>query len=557
MGDPAAARAEPPRAVAAIDGPALARAFAGGVEALLRQRDAINAINVFPVPDGDTGTNMYMTMRAALDEIERARHDSAASAIAQAAARGALLGAKGNSGVILSQVLAGFAKAPEADAALDATALADALERARAAAYSVVSAPQEGTILTAIAAAAEGARDAAAHGADADGALAAAVAAAEDAVARTPDLLPVLREAGVVDSGAQGLFVLLEGMLRGLRGEDAATHDAGFGAISASWISARQQLHACGDGAPSGFCTEFVISGADLDAAAIRAALSSLGDSLLVVGGGDVARVHIHTPTPDAALGYGRALGEVTHEKVDDMEAQFGALAARGTRSRPARSTGGIAVVAVGAGEGIEALLASLGAVVVRGGQTMNPSAGDIRAAIESAGVSEVIVLPNNKNILMAAKQAADLVDAARVGVIESRSVPQGVAALVAFNSEATLDENIDAMSGAAASVQHAEVTRAARATTLKGIAVAEGQPIGIVGGDLAVAGSTIGDAVAACVARMITGADAPLVTLYFGAGETHASSAAVADALRARFGCEVEAVAGGQPHYAYLIGVE
>jgi DAK2 domain fusion protein YloV len=550
LGERRAARTDR-AAIATIDGEALARAFAGGAEALRCQADAINAINVFPIPDGDTGTNMHLTMRAALDDAQRAPTERAGG-VAQAAAHGALMGAKGNSGVILSQILAGFAAAVDGAAEIDAPVLAGALERARDAAYKVVSAPKEGTILTAITAAAEAAR---AHDATtAEASLEAAVGAAEDAVARTPDLLPVLKEAGVVDSGAQGLFVLLEGMLRGLRGEASARHEGGFGAIDASWLSATQRLHDH-DGAQSGFCTEFVISGERLDADALRDRLRHLGDSLLVVGGGEVARVHIHTHTPDDALAAGRAAGTLVHQKVDDMEAQFRALAARET-ARAAAPASSIAVVAVGAGAGIEELFASMGATVVRSGQTLNPSAGDIRDAVEATGAESVIVLPNNKNIVMAAKQAVDgLPIGARV--IETRSVPEGVAAVVAFNAEITLDENVASMRDAASLVRHAEVTLAARSTKLHGINVREGQPIGIVDGDLAVAEATVANAVRACVARMVEGRDAPLVTLYAGEGEDVASAGATADSLRARFGVEVEVVMGGQPHYPYLIGVE
>jgi DAK2 domain fusion protein YloV len=539
-----------PRAPAAttsrIDGDALARACAGGTEALRRQTDAINAINVFPVPDGDTGTNMYMTMRAALDSVEQAARGSVA-AVAGAAAHGALMGARGNSGVILSQILAGIADG--AGETMDGRDLAAAFDRARDAAYRVVSAPKEGTILTAITAAAAAA-DATADAA-AEDVLAAATDAAEDAVARTPDLLPVLKEAGVVDAGAQGLFVLLEGMLRGLRGEGAVAHEGGFGAIDASWLSATRRVHEHGDGA-SGFCTEFVISGARLDADAIRAALRDAGESLLVVGGGNTARVHLHTQDPQRALAYGRSLGTLVHEKVDDMEEQFRRLAA----AAPEHPAAALAVVAVGAGDGIERLLASLGARVVRGGQTMNPSAGDIRRAVEACAPAAVIVLPNNKNIVLAARQAIAGLPV-RAQVLETNSVVQGIAALVAYNAEAPFEHNVEEMAAASANVRHAEITYAARPTTLHGTKIAAGQPIGIVDGDLAVVADSIDDAVRASVERMIGGRDAPLVSLYAGEGEDGPRAEAIASRLREEFGAEVEVIPGGQPHYAYFVGVE
>jgi hypothetical protein len=549
---PEPASVQPP-APHGIDGPALRQAFAGGAAALSQQADALNAINVFPIPDGDTGTNMSQTMRAALEEAAL-DPDDGAGAVAQAAARGALMGAKGNSGVILSQILDGLAGLPDGAAAIDARALADGLERGRAAAYHVVSNPKEGTILTAITAAASAAAASAASGADADATLAAAVDAARDAVARTPDLLPVLKEAGVVDAGAQGLFVLLDGMLRGLRGVAPSAASADLGAIDPSWLAATRRAHNGGE--RSGFCTEFVVQGSQLDGDAIRARLSPIGNSLLVVGGGDLVRVHVHTHTPGDALAYARTLGTLSHEKVEDMEAQFQALAARGA-SATAPRVEGIAVVAVGAGAGIEALLRSIGAsAVVHGGQTMNPSAGDIRAAIEATGAADVIVLPDNKNVIMAAQQAATGL-ARRVRVIPSRSIPQGVAALVALNTEATLDENVAAMQDAIAQVHTGEVTLAARATRIHGLQIRKGQPIGIVDGDLVVAEESIADAVRGCVARMIDGRDTTLITLYAGAGQDEAAAAALADALRAEFGAEVEVVDGGQPHYPYLIGVE
>ncbi len=548
-------------ALAVIDGPALARAFAAGTAALTLQAEALNAINVFPVPDGDTGTNMSLTMSAAATIIE-ASGATTASGVANEAAKASLMSAKGNSGVILSQILAGIAAAVTGDT-IDAPRLADALDRARAAAYRVISNPKEGTILTAITGASASAAIAASRATTADAVLAAAVEGAREAVARTPDLLPVLREAGVVDAGAQGLFVLLDGMLRGLRGEAIDSAPSGYGAIDSSWLSAREELH--GAGAQAGFCTELVIQAeptrrAPLDPVAIRAYLETLGDSLLVVGGGDLVRVHVHTATPDDALAYARSLGAVSHEKATDMERQFAALAAR-SRTVAAKRTEGVAVVAIGAGDGTEALFRSLGAAaVVRGGQTMNPSAGDVRAAIEATGATDVIVLPNNKNVILAAQLAAkDLPGSLpiRVRVIPTRSIPQGVAALVAMNPEGSLDENAATMEDAIAAVSTGEVTLAARATQIHGKAIAEGQPIGLIDGDLVVAEATVAGAVRSCVAIMISGRDAPLVTLYAGEGEDSASADAIATVLRTELSVEVEVVAGGQPHYPYLIGVE
>lgn len=542
--------AGPDAGTSSLDAAAFSRMLAGGAAALEQQAAALNAINVFPVPDGDTGANMSSTMRAALDAVAEADRASV-HAVAKAATHGALMGAKGNSGVILSQIIGGFAAALADHPALDASTLAAAFERGQQAAYHVVSSPREGTILTGITAVALAGAHAAEHG-DAEQVLAAAVEAARGAAERTPDLMPLLKEAGVVDAGAQGLYVMLDGMLRGLRGEEMAeAHD--LGAISTGWLTARSQLH--DDGLRAGYCTEFIVEGEALDPDAIRAHLASKGESLLVIGDGDLVRVHVHTTEPEAALAYARSLGAVSREKAEDMEAQFEALS--GHRDAAPAPAAALAIVAVAAGAGIEALFRSLGvAQIVRGGQTMNPSAGDIRAAIAASGAREAIVLPNNKNIILAATQAIDGIDV-RAHVVASTSIPQGVAALVAANPEASFDENVAAMEEALANVRSGEVTLAARSTRLHGIDVREGQPIALAEDDLVAAEETVADAAHAAIARMVDGRDGAIVTLYAGEGTSAADAAALADALRSEFGVEVEIVDGGQPHYPYLIGVE
>ncbi len=533
-----------------IDGPALARALLGAERALELQREALNAINVFPVPDGDTGTNMFMTMRAACDAVRGLAGEPVASEVVAAAARAALMGARGNSGVILSQILTGMAAFEGTAAVLEGPVLAAALERGRSAAYRVISNPREGTILTAITAAASAAGQ---HAGEAPVAvLASAAAAAQEATDRTPELLPVLKEAGVVDAGAQGLAIILDAMVRSLRGEEvAAPRD--FGAIDEAWLSATRAVHDAGD--RSGFCTEFVVTAAALDPEVVRARLSSIGDSVLVVGGDGAVRVHVHTAAPEEAFAYGRTLGAVSNEKAEDMEAQFQMLASHAPAPAPAGAR--VAIVAVAAGAGMEALFRSLGAAaVVHGGQTMNPSAGEIRDAIAAAGGSDTIVLPNNKNIVLAAQQAARELGE-RVHVVRTRSIPQGVAAMVAFNAEAPSADNVAAMEAAIADVRTGEVTLAARATRIHGIDVRRGQPIALIDGDLALASETVAGAAYACAARVLEGRSGAIVTLYYGEGETAEAAETLAARLRDAFGCEVEVVDGGQPHYPYLIGVE
>jgi dihydroxyacetone kinase-like predicted kinase len=342
-------------------------------------------------------------------------------------------------------------------------------------------------------------------------------------------------------------------MLRGLLGE-TGTRAVTLGEIGASWLSATRRAHE--GGAQSGFCTEFIVQGKGLDADAIRSRLDQMGDSLLVVGDDSLARVHIHTTTPDDVFAYARTLGDVSREKVEDMEAQFQELAAP---ERPATIREGLGVVAVGAGAGIEALFRSLGAaVVVRGGQTMNPSAGDILSAISACGTASVIVLPNNKNVVLAAEQASK---SGRAGVearvVPTRSIPQGVAALIAMNTEDSVDENATAMTEAIANVRAGEVTLAARSTTIQDLDVREGQPIALIDGDLALAGDSVDDVAYACAERMLEGRTGAILTLFVGEGTAIEAAGTLADRLRTAFACEVEVVDGGQPHYPYLIGVE
>jgi uncharacterized protein len=534
------------QAVASIDGRALAQAYAAAAEALAANAAALNAINVFPVPDGDTGTNMSLTMREAIAAIPTG--GAGAADVARSAADAALMGARGNSGVILSQVLGGIASGCEGASDVDARRLAACLERACTAACNVVSEPKEGTILTAISAAADAATARAREDATAEDALAAAVEATRDAVARTPDLLPVLKEAGVVDAGAQGLYLVLEAALSSLRGERPPAHAEGLGHIDDGWLAATARAHAA-PGAGAGFCTEFVLTSPSVDTERLRDELHEFGDSVLVVGKESLARVHLHTHDPQAAIEHSRAFGDVSREKFDDLAMQVGALAAQ------QRVAGGPAVIAVVAGAGIERLFGSMGARVVRGGQTMNPSAGDIRRAIEEAG-GDAIVLANNKNVVLAAEQAVTGLDQ-RAAVVPTHSVPQGVAALVAFNSELSWEQNVDAMREAASAVRTAEVTFAARPARIGETDVAEGSPIGIVDGEIVAAGDDVADVARDCVRAMLEGSDEPLVTLYAGEDADPAATQALAATLREEFGAEVEVIDAGQPHYPYVIGVE
>jgi len=554
MGTPADDRARAARIgreeSASLDGPRFRHGFSDACSLLQRHIDALNAINVYPVPDGDTGTNMHLTLRAGVAELQTAAPSDDVSGAAKTLAHGALMGARGNSGVILSQVLRGLAGALDGRRAADGPAFAAALAAGAEAAYDALSEPKEGTILTVVREAAEAVDP---PPATVEETLARAVAAAHDAVARTPQLLPVLKEAGVVDAGGLGLAIVLEGLLRSLRGDSLDVDLAPETAVQAGWRGEAASLHRAEHG-ESGYCTEFLVRGDALDLAAARARLADLGGALLVVAGDDLLRVHLHTTRPDDALAYGRTLGEVSHVKVDNLEQQIRQWAAG---EPPPPVAHGIDVVAVAAGVGIEAAFRGVGVThLVHGGQTMNPSAAEILEAIESCPAEQVVVLPNNQNIVATAQQAAER-SSKRVAVVPSRTIPQGVAAVLAMNSDQPFEENAAAMERALTSLRSAEVTRAVRATTLEGRRIEAGQAIGIVDGHLRVVAGDVSSAVLACVEEMRS-PETSLLTIYAGEDSRDQDAGALVGELEARHPeLEVELVRGEQPHYPYILSLE
>lgn len=537
------------------DGRDLREMFAAATMWLERNADSINSINVFPVPDGDTGTNMYLTIRATMDEAFQAKSD-AAGTVAQAMARGALMGARGNSGVILSQIVGGIADCLCGKERFSGPDLAQALEAASDKAYKAVSRPVEGTILTVIRESAIAAKKRAGkQGSSLEAVLVSAVKAAKETVEKTPSLLPVLREAGVVDAGGQGLYVMLEGALHHVRGNTSAPLTLAPRDPAARWLGATGSLHE-GTGSAYGYCTEFLVEGADLDRSAILDKMLTLGDSVLVVGDGSLLRVHVHTPDPEAALSYGASLGSVTTVKVDHIQAQAEEFLSR-PRAEVGAPSARVSTVAVATGRGLVSVLRSLGATaVVQGGQTMNPSTEEILAAVEACPSSEVVILPNNQNVAMVARQAAEN-STKRVKVVPTTSVPQGVAALLALDPEAGLDETESAMAEARLTVATAEVTRAVRPTAIGDLRVRKGQAIALIEGQLEVAEDSVADAVRASLGRMVT-PDSSLITLYRGADIGGGEAQALADDLaREHPSLEVELVDGGQPHYHYIVSVE
>lgn len=548
------------RLVQALDGPGVRDMFAAATAWLDRNKEQVNAINVFPVPDGDTGTNMTLTMRSTMEEAQRCG-DQSAGAMMAAMSHGALMGARGNSGVILSQILRGAARAAKGAPTLDSRGLAAAFTEGSMAAYQAVTKPTEGTILTVIREVADAATECANGGSPALLTLIeTATDTARESVARTPTLLPVLAEAGVVDAGAQGLAVLIEGMLKHLRGEEIEAAVSSAGPVEQEWLAVVDQRHQS-EPSPYGYCLEVLLEGEELDVPSLREEMISLGDSVIVVGDETLVRIHVHTDDPGAVLSRGTALGQLAQVKVDNINRQAERFVemqkAAHIPVRVSVPASVISCVAVAPGDGLAEVFRSTGCEqVVSGGPTMNPSTKDILEAIEDCQADDVVVLPNDKNIILAAEQAVGMTQK-NVRVVRSRSVPQGLAALLAVNPEDGLDENAAAMEAALNAVRTIEITRAARSTSVDGVEVETGQAIAIVDDKLTLAADSPEDALVEAL-RGLASAGTSLVTLYFGAEITREDADGLADRVRESIpGHEVDVVRGGQPHYQYIASLE
>ncbi|MFN0156396.1 MAG: DAK2 domain-containing protein [Gaiella sp.] len=513
-------------------------------------RARIDDLNVYPVPDGDTGSNLTLSVRAIAEAVETSTTESTAT-FAKEISRAALMGARGNSGVILSQIVRGFCEALGDHATVGRAEGAMAFAAARDAAYRAVRKPVEGTMLTVIREMAEEAEGAAEGAGDLVDLLQRVLARGEDALTRTPSMLPVLAEAGVVDAGGAGVVELVRGVLGGLTGQPLAI---------AADVPSGDAIHAIHN-EPSlyRYCTVFVVEGAGLDAAALERELDAIGDSLLVVGDPSALKVHVHTDDPGRALSLGVAQGTIEGVEIANMHEQ---TIARDERLRTAGAAltvvagagEGIGIVAVAPGGGNRQLFERFGATVIEGGQTMNPSTADIVAAIEACPAEEVIVLPNNGNVVLTAEQAAGLTDK-RVRVVPSTSVPAGLAAVVRFLPTASGDENDEAMRAALEEVATGEITTASRTVEIDGVAVREGCWLGLADGT-AVACDEDFDTVALAVSGALLDGGRSMLTLLTGDSEPELG--AILSALEARHpSLEIEVHEGGQPHYPLLLSAE
>jgi len=536
-----------------VDGPLFKRALLGSLSWLSSNHEEVNRLNVFPVPDGDTGTNMLLTLQSAVEDVKES-NAAEVSKIAKLASHGSLMGARGNSGVILSQIFRGFARAVEGRSSLTPAELAAAFEEAANAAYRAVNKPTEGTILTV---AREAGRAAATAASAADATvprvIAAAAAGAKSAVQKTPSQLQILRDAGVVDAGGFGLQLILEGMLKTFEESDTAFTDL---ETRKPVIPAAQIALDLPEGG-WGYCTEFLIEGNNLDSELIRGQIEALGNSVLVVGEPELVKVHVHTDDPTRVINLANGYGKLLKLNVGDMSTQHRRILETEGGHPVAPRPNGVGIVAVVAGRGLVDIFRGLGIdAIIEGGQTMNPSTQDMLTAIESLPYDEVILLPNNGNVIAAAKQVVGLTKK-KVHLVETHSVPQGVSAVVAFRPDRSGGENLRAMKAEADRVQTIEVTHAVRDTRSNGVRVRKGDVIGLINAKLEFAGADYAEVVKQALGKL--GPDSyELVTVYRGEQASDAEMARLESEIRSQYpALEVEVQQGGQQHYPFILSVE
>nr|WP_254111565.1 DAK2 domain-containing protein [Bacillus licheniformis] len=539
-----------------------------GAHHLSQNANVVDALNVFPVPDGDTGTNMNLSMTSGAKEVEQI--DTAnIGKVAQSLSRGLLMGARGNSGVILSQLFRGFGKSIEQKSEINAKEFAAAFQAGVDTAYKAVMKPVEGTILTVAKDAAKKAVLAAQTETNIIKVMEAVVNEAEASLERTPELLPVLKEVGVVDSGGKGLLYVYEGFLASLKGEKLSDKAAALPSLD-DLVSAEHhknaQSHMNTEDIEFGYCTEFMVkldSGKrNFNEDAFRQDLSRFGDSLLVVSDENIAKVHIHAEYPGEVMTYAQKYGSLINMKIENMREQHSAILSQNKQeTAPAEKAPAdkqpYGIVTVAMGEGIAELFESIGATkIIEGGQTMNPSTEDIVQAIKDANADTVVILPNNSNIVMAANQAAD-VAGQHVIVIPTKTVPQGMAALLAFNPALSADENEAAMLGAIGEVKSGQITYAVRDTNIDGIDIKKGDFMGILNGKIVETASDQLTAAKKLIAGMID-EDSEIVTVIKGEDAPEEEAEELAAYISETYeDVEVEVHDGKQPLYSYILAVE
>ncbi|WP_159590889.1 DAK2 domain-containing protein [Streptococcus halichoeri] len=533
-----------------------------------KQAEYVNSLNVFPVPDGDTGTNMGMTMDNGAKEVAD-KPATTVGEVGQILSKGLLMGARGNSGVITSQLFRGFSQSIKNKTELDGKALAQAFQAGVEVAYKAVMKPVEGTILTVSRGAATAALKKAETSDDAIAVMEAALKGAKRALAKTPELLPVLKEVGVVDSGGQGLVFIYEGFLSALNGDYVASED--FKATPANMsemINAEHHKavvgHVATEDITYGYCTEIMVAlkqgptyVKEFNYEEFQGYLSNLGDSLLVINDDEIVKVHVHTEDPGLVMQEGLKFGSLVKVKVENMRNQHDAQVQKTNQASQAAQPKDFGLIAVVAGEGLADIFKAQGVdYIISGGQTMNPSTEDIVKAIEAVNAKNVIILPNNKNIFMAAQSAAEVVEQA-AAVVETKTVPQGLTSLLAFDPSKSLQENVADMTASLSDVVSGSITLAVRDTSIDGLDIHENDYLGMVDGKILVSDANLETAIKATFAQMITD-DSEIVTLFVGEEGNQAFANELADYLETTYeDIEVDIHQGMQPVYPYLMSVE
>ncbi|PFA67922.1 hypothetical protein CN378_10420 [Bacillus sp. AFS015802] len=552
--------------ITSLEGKRFAQMVIQGATQLSANAQLVDALNVFPVPDGDTGTNMNLSMTSGAKEVQNHIQDHIGN-VATALSKGLLMGARGNSGVILSQLFRGFGKAIEGKESLSSAEFANALQTGVETAYKAVMKPVEGTILTVAKDAARKGVTAAETESDFVKVMQAIVDEAQASLNRTPDLLPVLKEVGVVDSGGQGLLFVYEGFLAELKGEkvsDQASLPSMNDLVSAEHHKAAQDFMSTED-IEFGYCTEFMVrfesdkqSFVEED---FRQDLSKFGDSLLVISDDELAKVHIHSEQPGDVLTYGHQYGSLINIKIENMRQQHSSIVGE---SKPVKAEApapvkevDFAIVTVSMGEGIAELFKSIGATaVIEGGQTMNPSTEDIVKAVEEVNAKKVIIMPNNKNIIMAAEQAAEVLDM-EVAVVPTKTVPQGMAALLAFNPSASVSDNKELMTEASKQVKTGQITFAVRDTSIDGVSISKDDFMGIEEGKIVISDSDRQKTAQGLLDTMLD-EESEILTILYGEDVTDGDVETLREYVEQHYeDVEVEVHNGKQPLYSYIFSVE
>ena len=544
-----------------VDAKMLGRMFLSGAKNLEAKKEWINELNVFPVPDGDTGTNMTLTIMSAASEVS-ALSDSSMKALAKAISSGSLRGARGNSGVILSQLLRGFTKVIEHYDTVDAVIFARAFEKGVETAYKAVMKPKEGTILTVARGAAEKALEIAGESDSLETFFTDVIAEAELVLSRTPDMLPELKEAGVVDSGGQGLLEVLKGAFDGYMGKEI---DLNFEkpktAVSGKPVSAEES------NIKFGYCTEFIImlekQFTEKDEHEFKEYLMSIGDSLVVVADDEIVKVHVHTNDPGEAIQRALTYGQLSNMKIDNMRLEHHEkvikeaekMAAQQAAAEPEKEVGFISV-SVGAGMG--EIFKELGAdYLIEGGQTMNPSTEDVLQAIERVNAKNIFIFPNNKNIILAANQARDLTEDKNIIVIPTKTIPQGITALISYVPDKTVEQNTEEMMEAVGNVKTGQITYAVRDTKIDDKEIRQGDIMGIGDHGLLAVGTGIEDITVAALQEM-TDEDSEIISVYYGQDVSEEDAEHLAERLEEQYpDFDIEIHNGGQPIYYYIVSVE